>query len=162
MTTLDRPERVLGLASADGHDAEALEFADALLSFLASARRTRGRMQPLFPDVTVPQLVLLDAIEECGADGVRAVADYTSLSQPTVTRSAATLERDGLVLREAADGDGRRRVLTLTPRGERLLAEKRAVVARQFAVAWDRLDAPERALAVPLLRHLSRLVDQLF
>jgi DNA-binding MarR family transcriptional regulator len=162
MTSLDRPERVLGLASADGHDAEALEFADALLSFLAAARRTRGRMQPLFPDVTVPQLVLLDAIEECGTDGVRAVADYTSLSQPTVTRSAAALERDGLVLREAADGDGRRRVLTLTPRGEQLLAEKRAVVARQFAVAWDRLDASERALAVPLLRHLSRLVDQLF
>jgi DNA-binding MarR family transcriptional regulator len=162
MAMLDRSERVLGLGRADEHDAEALEFADALLSFLAAARRTRGRMQPLFDDVTVPQLVLLDAIEECGAEGIRAVADFTSLSQPTVTRSAAALERDGLVRRAAADGDGRRRVLTLTSRGERLLAEKRAVVARQFAVAWDGLDASQRALAVPLLRRLSTLVDQLF
>jgi DNA-binding MarR family transcriptional regulator len=162
MAMLNRPERVLGLGRAGSTDGEALEFADAMLSFLASARRTRGRMQPLFDDVTVPQLVLLDAIEECGADGIGAVADFTSLSQPTVTRSAAALERDGLVRRRAADGDGRRRVLTLTPRGERLLEEKRAVVAQQFAGAWDRLDASERALAVPLLRHLSTLVDQLF
>jgi DNA-binding MarR family transcriptional regulator len=159
---LERPERVLGLGRAGSTDGEALEFADALLSFLAAARRTRGRMQPLFDDVTVPQLVLLDAIEECGAEGIRAVADFTSLSQPTITRSAAALEREGLVRRLASDGDGRRRVLSLTPRGERLLAEKRAIVARQFAVAWDGLDASQRALAVPLLRRLSTLVDQLF
>jgi DNA-binding MarR family transcriptional regulator len=162
MAKVDRPERVLGLARTESPDTEALEFADALLAFLAAARRTRGRMQPLFDDVTVPQLVLLDAIEECGSDGVRAVADLVGLTQPTVTRSAAALERDGLVRRQAADGDGRRRQLSLTPRGERLLAEKRAVVARQFAVAWERLDASERALAVPLLRRLSGLVDQLF
>ena len=55
MAMLDRSERVLGLGHADEHDAEALEFADALLSFLAAARRTRGRMQPRFDDVTVPQ-----------------------------------------------------------------------------------------------------------
>jgi DNA-binding MarR family transcriptional regulator len=162
MAKVDRSERALGLARADGSSSDALEFADALLAFLASARRTRGRMQPLFDDVTVPQLVLLDAIEECGRLGIGAVADFTSLSQPTVTRSAAALERDGLVARDIAHGDGRRRILTLTPRGERLLTEKRAIVARQFAVAWDRLDASERALAVPLLRHLATLVDQLF
>jgi DNA-binding MarR family transcriptional regulator len=145
-----------------GMSKESAEFADALLAFLAAARRTRGRMQPLFDDITVPQLVLLDAIEECGRDGVGAVADLTSLSQPTVTRSATALERDGLVRRGAADGDGRRRVLTLTPRGERLLSEKRAIVARQFATAWDLLTPAERSLAVPLLRRLARLVDDLF
>lgn len=159
---LEGPERVRGLGRAESTDGAALEFADALLSFLTAARRTRGRLQPLFDDVTVPQLVLLDAIEECGAEGIRAVADFTSLSQPTVTRSAAALERDGLVRRVASDGDGRRRLLSLTPRGERLLAEKRAVVARQFAVAWEGLDASQRELAVPLLRRLSILVDQLF
>lgn len=148
--------------SGGGSEAAAVEFADALLAFLAAARRTRGRMQPLFDDITVPQLVLLDAIEEVGRDGVRAVADLTSLSQPTVTRSAAALERDGLVRRGTADGDGRRRILSLTPRGERLLSDKRTIVAQQFAVAWDLLTPDERALAVPLLRRLARLVDDLF
>jgi DNA-binding MarR family transcriptional regulator len=162
MARIDRPERAVGRRGEQVPGSDGLEFADALLAFLAAARRTRGRMQPLFDDITVPQLVLLDAIEEVGRDGVRAVADYTSLSQPTVTRSAAVLERDGLVWRTAADGDGRRRVLGLTSRGERLLAEKRSIVARQFAGAWDRLTPAERSLAVPLLRHLSRLVDELF
>jgi DNA-binding MarR family transcriptional regulator len=161
MAKVDRPKRVFGL-ERNGASDEALEFANALLSFLAAARRTRGRLQPLFDDITVPQLVLLDAIEEVGHDGVGAIAAVTGLSQPTVTRSAGSLERIGLVSRAMSDGDGRRRVLTLTTRGERLLADKRAVVAEQFATAWDLLTPAERSLAVPLLRRLAGLVDELF
>ncbi len=161
MTKADRPERLVGLARKTASD-DAVDFANALLGFLAAARRTRGRMQPLFDDITVPQLVLLDAIEEVGHDGVGAIAAVTGLSQPTVTRSAGSLERIGLVSRATSDGDGRRRVLRLTKRGERLLADKRAVVAGQFAAAWDLLTPAERSLAVPLLRRLADLVDELF
>lgn len=141
---------------------EALEFADALMAFLSASRRTRGRLQPLFDDITVPQLVLLDAIEECGRDGVGAVAELTGLSQPTVTRSAGALVRDGLVRHGRADGDGRRCVLELTERGTTLLAAKRAVVAGHLAGAWDNLSPAEQELVVPLLRHLTELVDKLF
>jgi DNA-binding MarR family transcriptional regulator len=158
---VDRPEHVVGLARNGASD-DAADFANALLGFLAAARRTRGRMQPLFDDITVPQLVLLDAIEEVGRDGVGAIAAVTGLSQPTVTRSAGSLERIGLVTRAKADGDARRRVVRLTKRGERLLADKRAVVAGQFAAAWDLLTPAERSLAVPLLRRLAGLVDELF
>ena len=69
------------------------DFADALMAFLAAARRTRGRMQPLFDDITVPQLVLLDAIDETDMACIGAVAELTGLSQPTVTRSVAGLVR---------------------------------------------------------------------
>jgi DNA-binding MarR family transcriptional regulator len=161
MTKVDRPERLVGLTRKSASD-DAVDFANALLGFLAAARRTRGRMQPLFDDITVPQLVLMDAIEEVGQDGVGAIAAVTGLSQPTVTRSAGSLERIGLVSRATSDGDGRRRVLRLTKRGERLLADKRAVVAGQFAAAWDLLTPAERSLAVPLLRRLAGLVDELF
>ncbi|HEY6798817.1 MAG TPA: MarR family winged helix-turn-helix transcriptional regulator [Kineosporiaceae bacterium] len=140
---------------------DAAEFADAVLALLAAARRTRGRLAPLFDDLTVPQLVLLDAVESCGDDGIGAVAAYTGLSQPTVTRGAAGLEAAGLLRRGSDGGDGRRRVLSLTPRGRDLLADKRAVVADQFSAAWDRLDPDERDLAVPLLRHLADLVEHL-
>lgn len=150
----------LGRGVTDDRDAR--EFADALLAFLAAARRTRGRLQPLFDDITVPQLVLLDAIEECGADGVAAVAELTGLSQPTVTRSVSALERDGLVQRSTNGSDGRRLVLALTARGERLLAAKRDVVAGHVAGAWTSLAPAEQALATPLLRHLADLVEQLF
>jgi len=139
---------------------DAQDFADALLAFLAAARRTRGRLQPLFDDVTVPQLVLLDAVDACGRAGIGAVAEHTGLSQPTVTRGVAGLERAGLLRRETTD-DARRRVLALTPRGRALLGEKRDVVAGHLSTAWERLDPEERRLAVPLLRRLADLVDQL-
>lgn len=148
--------------SVAGSDLDAREFADSLMSFLAAARRTRGRMQPLFDDITIPQLVLLDAIEECGGDGVDAVAAMTGVTQPTVTRGAAALERDGLVHRTTHHDDGRRTVLEITDRGADVLAAKRAVVAGHVAAAWTSLNTAEQALAAPLLRHLAELVEQLF
>ena len=141
--------------------ADGAQFADAVLALLAVARRTRGRLQPLFEDVTVPQLVLLDAVQACGREGIVAISEYTLLSQPTVTQQAAALEAAGLLRRIAAENDRRRRVLTLTERGEDLLASKRGLVADRLSVAWASLSAEERSIAVPLLRHISDLVSEL-
>ena len=137
------------------------QFADAVLALLAVARRTRGRLQPLFDDVTVPQLVLLDAVQACGREGIAAISAYTLLSQPTVTQQAAGLEAAGLLRRIPAEDDRRRRVLTLTERGEQLLAAKRGLVADRLAVAWTSLTAEEQSIAVPLLRHIIDLVSEL-
>ena len=139
----------------------AAEFADAVLGFLAAARRTRGRLQPIFDDVSVPQLVLMDAVQNCGTGGIGAVADYTGLSQPTVTRGAAALEQAGLLRRDADGGDGRRRVLSLTARGTDLLEDKRGVVAGHLSTAWSQLEPGERELAAPLLRRLADVVEHL-
>ena len=141
--------------------ADGAQFADAVLALLAVARRTRGRLQPLFEDVTVPQLVLLDAVQACGREGIVAISEYTLLSQPTVTQQVAALEAAGLLRRIAAENDRRRRVLTLTERGEDLLASKRGLVADRLSVAWASLSAEERSIAVPLLRHIIDLVSEL-
>lgn len=158
----------MGCGGSDGSDAmsaraqgDARDFANAVLTLLAVARRTRGRLQPLFDDVTVPQLVLLDAVEACGAEGVAAVAAYTALTQPTVTQQAAALEAAGLLVRTSSEDDRRRRILTLTEGGEHVLAAKRTVVAELLSTAWESLDDTERAVAVPLLRHLAGLIVNL-
>lgn len=140
---------------------EGEQFAEAVLALLAVARRTRGRLQPLFEDVTVPQLVLLDAVKTCGREGIAAISAYTLLSQPTVTQQAAGLEAAGLLRRVPAEDDRRRRVLTLTERGEQLLAAKRGLVADRLSAAWGSLTAEERSIAVPLLRHIIDLVSEL-
>ena len=137
------------------------QFAEAVLALLAVARRTRGRLQPLFENVTVPQLVLLDAVQACGREGVAAISAYTLLSQPTVTQQAAGLEAAGLLRRIPAENDRRRRVLMLTDRGEQLLAAKRGLVADRLTVAWTSLTAEEQSIAVPLLRHIIVLVSDL-
>ena len=154
-----------GAGSDDGPNRTATgdgaQFADAVLALLAVARRTRGRLQPLFDDITVPQLVLLDAVQACGREGIGAISAYTLLSQPTVTQQAAALEVAGLLRRIPAEDDRRRRVLTLTERGEQLLAAKRDVVAGRLSTAWRSLSAEERGIAVPLLRHITDLVSEL-
>ncbi|SDP17936.1 DNA-binding transcriptional regulator, MarR family [Pedococcus dokdonensis] len=132
-----------------------------MLALLAVARRTRGRMQPLFEDVTVPQLVLLDAVQACGREGIGALSEYTLLSQPTVTQQAAGLEAAGLLRRIPAEGDRRRRVLTLTERGEELLSAKRGLVANRLSAVWTSLGPEEQSIAVPLIRHLTDLVGEL-
>ena len=137
------------------------QFADAVLALLAVARRTRGRLQPLFEDITVPQLVILDAVQACGREGIGAMSAYTLLSQPTVTQQAAVLEGAGLLRRIPAEDDRRRRVLTLTERGEQLLAAKRGLVASRLSTAWKSLSAEEQSIAVPLLRHITELVREL-
>ena len=137
------------------------QFADSVLALLAVARRTRGRLQPLFEDVTVPQLVLLDAVQACGREGIAAISAYTLLSQPTVTQQAAGLEAAGLLRRITAEDDRRRRVLTLTERGEQLLAAKRSLVADRLSPAWTSLTHEEQSIAVPLLRHIIDLVSDL-
>jgi DNA-binding MarR family transcriptional regulator len=137
------------------------QFADAVLALLAVARRTRGRLQPLFDDVTVPQLVLLDAVQACGREGVGAISAYTLLSQPTVTQQAAALDAAGLLRRIPAEDNRRRRVLTLTERGEQLLAAKRGLVADRLSMAWASLSVEEQSITVPMLRHIANLVAEL-
>jgi DNA-binding MarR family transcriptional regulator len=141
---------------------EAREFADALMAFLSAARRTRGRLEPLFDDITVPQLVLLDAIEDGGQDGVGRVAVLAGVSQPTVTRGAGVLIDAGLVRAGTSEEDSRRRILELTEEGSRLLTAKRDVVAGHMIGAWASLSSAEQELAGPLLRHLAGVVDRLF
>ena len=154
-----------GLGADSGRDQtrtdDGAQFADAVLALLAVARRTRGRLQPLFEDITVPQLVLLDAVQACGREGIAAISAYTLLSQPTVTQQAAGLEAAGLLRRIPAEDDRRRRVLTLTERGEQLLAAKRGLVASRLSGAWTSLTAEEKLIAVPLLRHITDLVREL-
>jgi len=137
------------------------DFADALLAVLVAARRTRGRLRPLFDDITVSQLVLLDAVEQCGADGVSAMAALAGVSQPTVTRGTADLEGLGLVRRMRRADDGRVRSVELTDRGRRMLDAKRKVVQERLQRLWTRLTPAERRLAAPLLRHLAELIADL-
>ncbi len=142
-------------------DGDAQEFAAAVLSFLAAARRTRGRLQPIVDDITVPQLVVLDAVDRAGALGVSAVAASVGLAQPTVTRSVSALERMGLVESAAGAADGRVRVIHLTPRGHQVVEAKRAMVLGHLATLWASLDTAEREAAAPLLRHLAELIEYL-
>ena len=98
---------------------------------------------------------VLDAIEGAAAAGevmtVNGVADALGVDQPRASRLVATAVEAGLVRRRADPEDGRRSVLTLTPRGAGVLAEghrtRRAAVEAAIA-GWP---AEDRATFARLL-----------
>lgn len=97
------------------------------------------------------QYPLLAALDRLGPLAVGELAQSLGLTQPGVTRSVSLLAELGLVEAIQSDGDQRRKMVSLTRKGQRLVD-----VAKQDV--WPRI---ERAVA-DLCRDLSGpLLDQL-
>ncbi|MCW2948718.1 MAG: hypothetical protein JWR24_5435 [Actinoallomurus sp.] len=138
------------------------DFVEAVLDMMRAARRTGGAAHATKGDgISVPQLVVLGAIDSAGDRGVSAVADRAGLAQPTVTRALAALERRGMVLRTPHARDGRSTSLALTAAGHAVLKDKRREVVGRFAELWDTLEDDQREHAVILVRRLSAVADEL-
>ncbi|MEV5751613.1 MarR family transcriptional regulator [Actinoallomurus sp. NPDC052308] len=137
-------------------------FVDAVLDLLRAARRTGGAANTVQGDaISVPQLVVLGAIDAAGDRGVSAVAEHAGLAQPTVTRALAALERRRMVERTPHASDGRSTCVALTAAGRAVLEEKRQEIVGRFAELWADLPAGEREHAVSLVRRLSAITDRL-
>lgn len=138
------------------------EFVGAVLDLMRAARRTGGSAHGIGRDgVSLPQVVVLGAIDDTGERGVSAVADRAGLAQPTVTRALAALERRGMVHRVPHASDGRSTSLSLTVTGRRVLEDKRRQIVGRFAELWSTLAPDERGHAVALVRRLSVIADDL-
>jgi DNA-binding MarR family transcriptional regulator len=146
---------------SDGSSADEPLLGEAVLDVLRAARRTRLRPAPGPSRLSMPQLVMLDAIARVGALGVSAVAAEAGLSQPTVSRALPALERAGLVERRPDDGDGRASLLALTPGGQALVAETREWLNARLAKLWAALSADEQRAAPGLLAKLVGFIDEL-
>jgi DNA-binding MarR family transcriptional regulator len=151
------------LTAPGGETVESFDdFVDAVLDLMRAARRTGGAAHTTKGDgISVPQLVVLSAIDSVGERGVSAVADKAGLAQPTVTRALAALERGGMVLRTPHVRDGRTTCLVLTAAGQAVLKDKRRDTVGRFAELWDDLGDDQREQAVHLVRRLSAIADGL-
>lgn len=138
------------------------DFVDAVLDLMRAARRTGGAARTAQEDgISVPQLVVISAVDAVGDRGVSAVADRAGLAQPTVTRALATLERRGMVVRTPHSRDGRSTCIALTAAGQVVLKEKRQEIIGHFAELWKTLGPEEREHAVSLVSQLSIITDRL-
>jgi DNA-binding MarR family transcriptional regulator len=144
-----------------GDESAVRELTQALIRLVQASRRSGTRLQRSMPDVTVPQLAILLAVQAAGDQGVGAIATAAGLAQPTVTRSLGGLERGGLISRRPADRDRRGTTVGLTTHGRKLLREKQDEIADRMVVLWSELSNAERELAVPLLERLADILDRL-
>ncbi len=99
----------------------------------------------------------LELLYRAGETSPGELARALDVSGPRVTALLAELERRGLVVRRAADGDRRSHRAALTPEGRRCIEEKHAArrthvaavvaaVGRADAEAWLRVLTAEREI----------------
>jgi DNA-binding MarR family transcriptional regulator len=159
---MDMAERKAPTTLGDGRAEPFDDFVDAVLDLMRTARRTGGAAHTIRDGgISVPQLVVLGAVDSAGGRGVSAVADVAGLAQPTVTRALTALERRCLVKRAPHASDGRTASLALTTAGQSVLQDKRNEIISRFAELWETLGESERDPAVRLLRRLSQITDEL-
>ncbi|RSS82286.1 MarR family winged helix-turn-helix transcriptional regulator [Streptomyces sp. WAC06614] len=104
---------------------------------------------------------VLAALRRAGAPYERApgeLAAFTMVTTGAMTKRVDRLERDGLVTRRRAAGDGRGRVVALTPAGRELIDTAFAEHMRNERRLLDALDPAEAAALQALLTTwLARL-----
>jgi DNA-binding MarR family transcriptional regulator len=120
------------------------------------ARRLRNQTPgDLSPSLTSA----LVTIELRGPITLGQLAVSERVTPPSITRMVASLERLGLVRREADPGDRRVARVSLTPDGRRTVLRTRTRKTAYLAKRLHKLDESERALVRAALPVLERLLE---
>lgn len=105
--------------------------------------------------LSLPENIVLRALQR-GPLTVAEAAEHLCLSQSAASRAVDRLVEMGLVQREESQHDRRCRRLTLSPEGERLIAELEGIFGEGVQPVLDRLDEDEQR---ELARLLMKMVD---
>jgi len=133
-------------------------FARALQTvFRGLHRQTRERARS--GEITPQQAEALQAIAERGAVSTTALAVLLGIDPSTASRNLAGLERDGLIARKKASGDGRQTDVRLTARGKRVADSVGNASAQAHVALYDRLSRGDRARVVEALETLASLLE---
>src|ERR687886_275860 len=133
---------VAATTSERGIDLE--RFTEAWDEFTNALMRARSRAWRQPTPLTPAQYYLLLALSHEPGLGVGEMAAAAGCSSPTATRMLDGLERDGIVVREHSAEDRRRTIVSLTPKGKRLLADQRRRGNRKKQRLYDQLLPEER------------------
>ncbi len=101
---------------------------------------------------------LLDLLVRCGPRSVSEIAHDLNISHPSVSQTRSSLIASKLLAEHADPNDGRRRVLYLTAKGERLIERLKPVWAA-LEQAGQELNE-EAGNIVVLLRRLETALDR--
>ena len=148
--------------SAPAVDQTELErFNEAWDHFTDALRRARSRAWQQPAPLTPAQYYLLLALSHQPGLGVGEMAAAAGCTSPTATRILDGLERDGVVERRPSTDDRRRTIVSLTPKGKRLLGQQRRKSNQKKQRLYDQLSPAERAQSEALLRRLAEVITDL-
>jgi DNA-binding MarR family transcriptional regulator len=94
-----------------------------------------------------------------GTDGMtcKDIGDATLITKGTLTGVVDRLEEKGLVERWSVEGDGRKTIIALTRRGERVFEKEFPRHVEFLKSKFDKLGAADRKQAVQLLEKIKGL-----
>jgi DNA-binding MarR family transcriptional regulator len=136
-------------------------FTAAWDAFSTALLRARSRAWQQPSPLTPAQYYLLRALSNEPGLGVGEMAAAAGCASPTATRMLDALERDGVVVREPSTEDRRRTIVSLTPRGKRLLAQQRRRSDEKKQRLYEQLSPAERRQTEELLHRLAELIAEL-
>lgn len=108
--------------------------------------------------LTVPQVVLLQAIRALGEVSGRQLAEEVSLSQATVSTILDRLEGRGYVERYRSPQDRRVVHVRLTRMGQEILKRAPPLLHVRFVEALERLSAKERKVILESLERVAEMM----
>ncbi len=109
--------------------------------------------------LTIPQVMVLRAIETLGDVTVKRIADNVSLSQATVTTILNRLEDRHLVDRVRSQADKRVVNARLTPVGQQTLESSPALLHEEFINRFEALADWEKTQILSALQRVATMMD---
>ena len=109
--------------------------------------------------VTSPQRLVLRLIDHYGRAAPGDLADVLHVDPSSLTGVVRRLEQAGLIQRRADPRDGRRAILTLTPRGQKLNDQRVGTVEASVKRTLGSLTPQRVAVAAEVLGALARELD---
>ena len=114
----------------------------------------KKRMEPF--GLTASEGIILHVIAIKQPVPARDISQYLAVTAPAVARQVDALEKQGLVVRSGGDEDERVRIITLSPRGEKIWPEIREILDKTHKQGIQGLD-PDVVLS---LLHALKQVRQ--
>jgi len=121
------------------------------------ARLNRRLRQERQSDLTPTQMSVLGSIRTLVKSTPSAIAAHERVQPPSITRTLTSLVDAGMIIREPHPDDGRQVLISVSGRGEAVLAEERVRRDLWLSHRLAELTAPERAT----LRQAAVLLERL-
>ena len=132
---------------------ELLNAYHAFASYDADGQRFSGS------GLTVGQANVIFTLGNTDGMTCKDIGDWTHITKGTLTGVIDRLELKGLVERWAVEGDGRKTIVALTRKGERLFAKEYPRHINYLKERFDGLSAADRKQAIRLLQAVGGLFE---
>jgi DNA-binding MarR family transcriptional regulator len=109
--------------------------------------------------LTLPQILVLQSVEEAGSLPVSEIARAVSLSQATVTSVLDRLARKNLIRRERNSTDRRKVTVTLTKAGTDKVNDAPGLLQEDFVERFEQLEPWEQKMLIAALERIASLMD---